>query len=442
MKPIHSDNIGPTEQSILPASKNVKPIGQIKDYWENLKLFSRNVRLYLTGSFLIGLTFSCYLLLMNLYLREQGLPESFIGKVLSFGALGMTIMAIPAAFILRRIRLKKILLISTTIYILAILFLTQIPITNMLFVLSFVAGMAMTFYRVAAGPFFMRNSTPKERTYIFSISFGVSLFASMIGSLIFGQMVTLLSSSGDSMVESYRWVFVLAVGLGLLAIIPFSLIKAADSTKIDKDSDFSIGLLKRRLGLYAKLFFPHFIVGSGAGLIIPFLNLYFRDRFGQPTDNIGILYFVGHTTMLMGILAGPILVKKIGMIRSVVLTQLVSMPFMVILAYTYSLPLAVAAFLMRGALMNLGVPIGSNFGMEMVSKSEQALVNALLMLSWTSSWMVSTYYGGLLIETYGYSIPLLIAVGLYFISSISYYWFFRTSEIKTDSGYEIEAPCL
>ena len=89
--------------------------------------------------------------------------------------------------------------------------------------------------------------------------------------------------------------------------------------------------------------------------------------------------------------------------------------------------------------MNLGVPIGTNFGMEMVGKSEQALVNALLMLSWTSSWMVSTAVGGFLIEEYGYTLPLLVAVVLYFISSVSYYLFFNTSEIKTDSGYKIEA---
>ncbi len=439
MKPPHSDNFSTHDPSGLLLSEKVGAIGQIKDYWEHLQLFSRNVRLYLTGSFLIGLTFACYLLLMNLYLRELGVTESFIGRVLSFGALGMTLMSIPAAFILRRIRLKKILLISTTVYIFAILLLTQIPISSMLFVLSFLAGMAMTFYRVASGPFFMRNSTPKERTYIFSISFGVSLLASMIGSLIFGELVALLSSLGDGMVDAYRWAFVLAVGLGLSAIIPFGMIKAADPAKNDKDSDFSLELLKRRMGLYVKLFFPHFIVGSGAGLIIPFLNLYFRDRFAQAPDDIGLLYFFGHTTMLIGILAGPVLVRKIGMIRAIVLTQLISMPFMVILAYTYSLPLAVAAFLIRGGLMNLGVPIGTNFGMEMVGKSEQALVNALLMLSWTSSWMVSTAVGGFLIEEYGYTLPLLVAVVLYFISSVSYYLFFNTSEIKTDSGYKIEA---
>lgn len=410
----------------------------VADYWQNLRLFSRNVRLYLLASFLIGLTFAGYMLLLNLYLREQGASESFIGTILSSGALGMTLASIPAAFILRRIKLKKILLSSTVVYGLSILFLSWLPVTNFLVLASFSAGIAMTFYRVASAPFFMRNSTPKERTYIFSMNFGVALMASMLGSLIFGQMVTILSDMTGGMVGAYRWTFLVSVALGLLALVPFSMLKASDPGQEDEKADFSYTLLKRRAWLYAKLFIPYFIVGTGAGLIIPFLNIYFRDRFDQPPDKIGLFYFAVHTTMLIGILAGPVLAKKMGLVRTLVSTQLLSIPFMIVLAYTYSLPLAFFAFLIRGALMNLGMPIGKNFSMEMVGKSEQALVNALMMFAWTSSWMISAAIGGHLIEKHGYTLPLMITVGLYIISSISYYVFFRNSERRSASGYIVE----
>jgi predicted MFS family arabinose efflux permease len=438
MKQLHSDIEYNPGSSTLTALAGRKIVFQLQNYWKHLQLFSRNVWLYLIGSFLIGLTYSSYLLLMNLYLREIGTSESFIGRVLSGGAMGTAVMAIPAALILRQVRLKTILITSTIVSVFAILVLTQLPIGNALIALSFLAGMAMTFYRVAAGPFFMRNSSDEERTYIFSISFGVTILAGMIGSLIFGKLVAILGTLDGGMVSAYRWVFILAVGLGLLAILPFSKIKAADPDRSEKGSNLSLALLRRRLNLYTRLFLPHFLVGTGAGLIIPFLNIYFRDRFELTPDIIGYFYFAVNATMFLGILAGPVLVRKMGMIRAIVITQLLSMPFMVILAFTYSVPVAFAAFLIRGALMNLGVPIGSNFSMEMVDKSEQALVNALLMLSWTGAWMVSTAVGGLLIEKYGYTLPLLIAVALYFISSISYYLFFRKSEIKTVSGYKIE----
>jgi len=386
---------------------------------------------------LIGLTFSAYMLLLNLYLREQGATESFIGTVLSAGAVGTALISLPAAFLLRRIKLKKILLSSTIVYAVSFLFLIWLPVSNILIVVSFIAGISLTFYRVAAAPFFMRNSTKKERTYIFSLSFGVSLLASVFGSVLFGWMVTALSGVVGGMVIAYRWTFVVSIALGLISLIPFALIQPTGPGREDKKATFSLDLIKRQSKLYLKLFIPFFIVGTGAGLIIPFLNLYFRDRFDQPPDKIGLFYTAVNATMLLGILAGPVLAKRMGMVRTLVSTQLISIPFMVVLAYTYSLPLAFTAFLIRGALMNLGQPIGTNFSMEMVGKSEHALVNALLMLAWTSSWMISTVIGGRLIEKYGYTLPLMITVGLYILSSILYYIFFRNSELKTSEGYNI-----
>lgn len=387
---------------------------------------------------MIGLTFSAYMLLLNLYLREQGSTESFIGTVLSAGAAGMALTSIPAAFVLRRIRLKKILLSSTVVYAVSFLLLVWLPVSNILIIMSFIAGVSLTFYRVAAAPFFMRNSTPKERTYIFSLSFGVSLLASVLGSVLFGWMVTALSDVVGGMINAFRWTFVVGIGMGLISLIPFAMIRPTEPGKEDKKAEFSLDLIKKQSRLYLKLFLPYFIVGTGAGLIIPFLNLYFRDRFDQPPDKIGLFYTAVHATMLLGILAGPVLAKRMGMVRTMVSTQLISIPFMVILAYTYSLPVAFAAFLIRGALMNLGQPIGSNFSMEMVGKSEHALVNALLMLAWTSSWMFSTAIGGRLIEGYGYTLPLMITVGLYLLSSILYYIFFRKSENKTAEGFRME----
>ena len=410
----------------------------IVDYLWHIRLFTRNVRLFLTGSFLIGLTAAAGQLLFNLYLKERGADESFIGTFLSAGAFGTAVIAIPAAFVLRRIKLKMVLLASTISYATAFLMISRLPVTNILISVSFISGMAMTFNRIAAAPFFMRNSSPKERTYIFSFNFGVMLVAGMIGSLTSGWLVTHLSEMTDGMIGAYQWTFMIAVFLGLLALIPFSLIRTAAPGREDREADFSLALLRRQMKLYLKLLTPQFVVGIGAGLIIPFLNLYFRDRFGQPPDKIGLFFFAVNTTMLIGILAGPVMARKFGMVKTIVATELVSIPFMIILAFTYSLPLAFAAFLMRGALMNMAQPIGSNFSMEMVGKSEHALVNALMTLAWTGSWMISTAIGGRLIEKYGYTLPLLIAVVLYIVSAILYYIFFRKSEKKTSGGFMVE----
>ncbi len=412
--------------------------GSLRDYLWYISLFSRNVRLFLIGSFLIGLTFATAQLLMNLYLKERGGAESFIGTFLSAGAFGTAIIAIPAAIALRKIRLKFVLIGSTIIYMAIITAISRLGISNWLIFLSFLLGVTATFNRIAAAPFFMRNSTPEERTYVFSFNFGVLLLAGMVGSVVSGWLVAWFTTLLADVIQAYQWTFVISIICGIAAVIPFALIKAAAPTEEDRQSDFSWSLLRRQSRLYLKLLLPQFLVGIGAGLIIPFLNLYFRDRFRQSPDQIGLLFFAVNTAMLLGILAGPVLAKKIGMVKTIVATELLSIPFMIILAFSYSLPLAVVAFLVRGALMNMAQPIGTNFSMEMVGRMEHALVNALLTLSWTGSLMISTVIGGELIEKHGYTLPLMIAVALYIASAILYYLFFRGSERKAGKDYLVE----
>ena len=60
------------------------------------------------------------------------------------------------------------------------------------------------------------------------------------------------------------------------------------------------------------------------------------------------------------------------------------------------------------------------------------MVNALLMVAWTSAWMVSSAVGGSLIEKFGYTFTMNITVFLYVVSSFTFYIFFRKTEVKGD----------
>ncbi len=310
---------------------------------------------------------------------------------------------------------------------------------EVIWIAYFFAGIMMTFYRVAAAPFFMRNSSPTERPYLFSLSFGISVVAGVVGSFVFGKLVNLFAVYlGLEMVQALRLSLTAGVLCSLAALAPFWMLKMPKEIPREDRLDLSREALGRMKGVAFRLTLPYFIVGTGAGMIIPFLNLFFRDRFGQSPENIGFYYGLVNLTMFIGVMAGPILVRKFGMVRTIVTTELASIPFMLVLAYSYNFPLVFAAFLIRGALMNMGQPIGTNFAMEMVSQSNQGLMNALLMFAWTSSWMISTRIGGMVIEKYGYTVSLLVAVVLYVISAVVYFIFFYKSEKFTDEGVIIK----
>lgn len=396
----------------------------IRDYVATIGLFSRNAKLFLAAACLMAVNFHVFMLFLNLYLKEIGFVEGDIGMVNSSRSIGMTLMAIPAAILISRIRLKPILAAGAIAFAaFSIGLLTTDRFASMI-VWGILSGAAFSIYRVSTGPFFMRNSTPVERTHLFSFSFAVWILAGMIGSIIFGKLVVWLGNATGDIVLGYQYALLIGVGLSLFSLVPIAFIRSARPSGDERKIVVSGAQMKQRWPFYTKVFSVNFLVGMGAGLSIPFLNLYFRNRFGLSADTIGSYYFLVMGSMFVGTLAGPVLAKRFGLVRTVVITQLASIPFMVALAQSFLLPLSLFAYIVRGGLMNLGAPIVTNLAMELSDTKEQGLVGALLMLSWTSSWMISTAVGGELIEQFGFTVTINVSVILYIISTIAFYRFF------------------
>ncbi len=396
-------------------------------------MFSRNAWLYLLGAFLIGVNFEIFQLLLNLYLKELGMGEGHIGLVNSSRAVGMMLMALPAALLLSRIQLKPVLMFASIAFATFTLGLSSTHAFPVMLMFSVLMGMAFTFSRVAAGPFYMRNSTPKERTHLFSFSFGVLLLAGMAGSQLGGRLVGAMAHLAGDTILGYQYTLYVAIGIGLLSLIPFSLLKASTTSDEENRINLSLPQLRARGTFYFKISFSNFLVGLGAGLIIPFLNLYFQTKFHLSPATIGSFYFTTVLAMFVGTMAGPLLARRFGLVRTIVFTQLASIPFMLLLAYTTSVSVAFLAYVLRAGLMNIGVPITTNVSMELSDKREQGLVNALLMVAWNSSWMVSTAVGGNLIEKYGYTLTFVATSVLYVVSTLFYFWAFRGIERRDDT---------
>jgi predicted MFS family arabinose efflux permease len=405
---------------INPALIPQKSKRAFSKYLSNLRLFSRNARLFLVGTFFWGMGFSGFMLLFNLYLKELGFPESNIGNIISATTFGMVLMAIPASILLRRVAIKPILLIATPI----IVFSCSIQATaiqyHIILASGFAAGVASVVSRVAAAPFFMRNSTPKERPYLFSMQFALMLFAGIIGNVFAGFLPGFIEETGMLPYLTYRYTLLIFSGLVMAAIIPISLIKQKSPRRIER-------MRIRSSRMIAKLFLPNLVVGIGAGLSIPFFNLYFSDVFNTPAHIIGIFYSLQQFLMITGLLVAPVISERIGKIRTVVVSQLISIPFLIILGTTNVLAFAVLGFLIRAAFMNMAQPLYINFAMERVHHDEQPLTNALLTIAFTAGWGVSANFGGYLIERSSYAAPF-ITTSLFYLASTAMTFFLFKNE--------------
>jgi len=412
----------------------------IVDYYRHLRMFSRNVALFLFGSFFINFLFAVYMLIFNLYLRELGFSESVIGRILSSMAIGSTLAAIPCAILIARYPIKRMLLLTTALLAAAFFLMITATIPVLVMIGGFLMGSLISFSRVASAPLFMRNTSSEERTYVFSLNSANWMFAAIAGSYLGGYAQKWYALNFQPGAESYRFVLLGATVVALLALVPYGMIRAKPPAKDERKLVINRQSFKEKGGLLFKLSLPFFLLGTGAGLIIPFLNLYFRDVFEMSTDRIGVYYAAAQVTMIIGTMAAPVLVRRYGMVRTLVFTELASIPFMLFMAFSGNVSLVIVSFLCRGALMNMGQPIGTNFAMEMVTEEVHALVNSLTMIAWTSSWAVSTQLGGWVIEHHGYTPSFLITIGFYMASAFLYYYYFSKSETRDGRAYRIHTP--
>jgi hypothetical protein len=157
-------------------------------------IFRRNARLYLLNSILVGLSFSIYSLFFNLYILARGYPKDFLGLLSALPSAVALFAAVPLGLLSDRIGRRKAMLWGTLGAVVAITIIVWGAGSTVLIVAVILLGMSNELFNVSASPFMMENSGERERTALFSASFGLNTLAGFAGSLVGGQLPRLMSS--------------------------------------------------------------------------------------------------------------------------------------------------------------------------------------------------------------------------------------------------------
>ncbi len=86
--------------------------------------------------------------------------------------------------------------------------------------------------------------------------------------------------------------------------------------------------------MLSKLLLPMFMTSIGAGLIMPFMNIFFSTVHQQPDHVIGTVFAWGSLAMGIGFIMAPAFADKYGKIKVVVITQALSIPFLILLGFS------------------------------------------------------------------------------------------------------------
>ncbi len=395
-----------------------------QDFLEAARLFSRPARLYLGAEFLMWMAHGIFAVLFNLYLVEAGSSERFVGRAVASSALGLVVAALPAGWLADRWGRRRTLMLGVLLeaagHLVRALSVSEPTVLGA----GFVTGLGQAFFQIAAAPFLTEHSTPRERTHLFSTFFASALIAAVVGNALGGAMPVALRAlvPGLGLFEAYRVVLVAGALLAAASALPLLALRGLVEPRTSHEEAPPPPHEAKRLWPIA---LNSLLLGSGAGLVIPFMNLYFQNRFGSTSTQIGLFFSVAQVFTAMASLAAPAIGARFGRLRTAVASELMSLPFLLTLGTERHLPVAVAAFWMRATLMQAATPLLQSYVMEVLPPTLRARSSSLNNMVWNVGWAVSSSVAGLIIERFGYSMPFYLTAVLYATAAITFYRAFR-----------------
>jgi MFS family permease len=395
-------------------------------YWDRLGAFQPNARLYLASVVLTGAALGIYRLLFNFYILSQGYDETILGVLVTISSLSALLVALPMGYLADRLGRKLSLILGSLATALGVAFIVLFPIVPVFITANILMGFGQSLAGVTMGPFLMENSGEKERTYLFSFSSGLQMASAFVGNWVGGYLPTWLGSlqgTASTSTQAYGASLLVISAAAVFAVVPLLFLgKQSDSQPRSHFS--SMTEIKQQSGLFSRLILPMLVTSIGAGMIMPFMNVFFRQVHHQPDPVIGSLFAWGSLAMGLGLLIAPPLADRYGKIQLIVITQAVSIPFLAALGFSPWFALGAGAYYIRLALMNMSGPVYQTFVMERVGAKNRATVASLVSMANSFGWAFSPSISGWIQVRFGFRPAFAITMLLYILSTFLYWYFF------------------
>lgn len=416
--------------------------------------FRPDARRFLLLTFVGGAAMSLWWIDFNLYLDALGFRASDIGLISTVGSIASAVVAFPASALSDRIGRRLVMFGGGMVSLIAVAGLvgTAEPILIVILVALYGAGNQAA--GVVAAPYMSEHSDPEHRSELFALQFAISTATSVIAAALGGIVARTIADSLGFVPDgpdTYRIILVFMVVLltaGQVVTLRLgddrpSVVRRRELAAVGEPARFPIvrhrawslagfGLTIRDRRTFFRLLLPGLLIPLGAGQVIPFLNLFVKAKFGLDLAALNGVFALTSIGTMVAILFQPTLARRFGRIRSVLLVQGASIPFLVVLGFSPVLWTVIAAMAVRNSLMNAGNPIFTAFAMDQVSPAERATLSASMSLMWSIGWIVAGPYYSVVHATFGfdagYAVNFLTIIVLYSIATWLYWRWFRDAE--------------
>jgi MFS family permease len=414
-------------------------------YIEPIRSFSRPARLFLVMTIIDGVIYSGWQLFFNFYMLESGYSREFLGLVNSMPSAAALVFGLLIGRFSDRIGRRSALMIGIAGSSVCMLAEVTVRQPDLIVVAAFLNGIFNSLFLVSQAPLMMKLSNAQNRTMLFSLNWGLQTISGAVGSVFAGQLPAVfggLLTVSEHSATAYQAVLITSVLVGTTSLIPLWFMREPPG-QVDAESAGARGapssarssrartpgISRPLLFLTAQMIAPQVVIGFGAAILIPYMNVFFKDRFDISDSVLGFLFSFSSLLIGIGSIVVPHLSTRLGgKVRAIVATQSASLGFLLIAGFAPVLWLSAVGFLLRAALMNMASPLYSAFCMERTPEQQQGFVNSFLNLAWNIGWAVGPYVSGVVQQHYGFT-PLFVTTAiLYALANVLTWGFFRRSE--------------
>jgi MFS family permease len=413
----------------------------LQTYLARVRAFHPNARLYLASAILTGAALGVYRLLFNFYVLSLGFDESLLGQLITVTSMTALLTAVPMGYLADLLGRKKSLLVGGVTVSISIASMVIWPSAANFYAMNILMGAAQSLSAVTMSPFLLENSGEEERTYLFSLSSGLQMAASFVGNSIGGYLPTWIAGSlgvAPTSSPAYAGALAIITAASLLGLAPFLWLKTPVLAKSDRAFFAPFSYARQHPDLLGKLIAPMLVTSIGAGLFMPFMNVFFRVVHRQPDPVIGNVLAWGALFMGIGLIIAPPLADRMGKIQLVVITQGLSIPFLMMLGYAPWFWMSALAHYARLSLMNMSGPVYQTYVMEHVEPKARATVASLVSMAGNFGWAFSPTLSGWLQVNHGFG-PVFAAVLALYSLSVWMYWKFFWGESARPSTVQAAA---
>jgi MFS family permease len=388
-----------------------------------LTTLSRDARLLFLARFLRLLAYGSTSIVLVLYLRERGLDEARVGRLLTLTLVGDAALSLWLATRADRQGRKRILVLSSGLMILAGVVFVASGDPWLLLAAAIVGVISPSGNEV--GPFLsieqasLAHVVPvQHRTGVFAWYALAGSLATACGALLGGSLAGVLQGLGASPLDSYRAILALYAGIGLAMLAIFSrLTKAVEVAPtpraIQAQSESRWGVTHSRrivLGLSALFALDAF---AGGFIVQSLLAYWLHLRFGLEAVTLGAIFFGANLLAGASALAAVRLASRFGLVRTMVFTHLPSNVLLLLVPLVPSAGWAVALLWIRFSISQMDVPTRQSYTMAVVRPHERSAAAGITGVARTAGASLSPWLSALLLGSPALvNLPLVIAGGL------------------------------